>query len=245
MKGSELIGKRFGLLTVIDRAEGRSGRRFWVCLCECGAKTIVGSASLSSGNTKSCGCQKIEMLIERSSEDAVTRFQHSYTIQENGCWLWNTRPAKNRYASFYINNQRIPAHRASWTLFRGGIPRSLHVLHKCDVPLCVNPDHLFLGTHIDNMADMKAKGRARSPSGDDHWARRSPEKLVRGPDHPWHGVQRRGESNPRAKLTNEQVADIKARIERGDGDVAIAKDFDVRPGAIWFIRTGKHWSFAA
>lgn len=244
MKGAELIGDHFGRLTVIGRADGRGGRRFWSCLCECGAKTIVGSAALMSGNTTSCGCLKIEMLIERSTEDANTRFRRSYAIQENGCWLWSIRPPNNRYASFYINNRRMPAHRASWTLFRGPIPRGLNVLHKCDVPLCVNPDHLFLGTHQDNMADMKSKGRARAPSGDNHWSRRSPEKLIRGPDHPWHGIQRCGENNPCAKLTNDQVADIRLRIEQGDGDGVIAKDFGVRRGTIWFIRAGKNWRVA-
>jgi HNH endonuclease len=61
------------------------------------------------------------------------------------------------------------AHRISWMLFRGEIPVDAHVLHKCDVTLCVNPDHLFLGTHTDNMQDCVTKGRKVMPSGPNHW----------------------------------------------------------------------------
>ena len=55
------------------------------------------------------------------------------------------------------------AHRVAWMLAHGPIPRGMNVLHRCDVPRCVNPDHLFLGTQHDNVRDMIAKGRARFP----------------------------------------------------------------------------------
>lgn len=58
------------------------------------------------------------------------------------------------------------AHRVAWLIFKGLIPKDCHVLHKCDIPSCVNPDHLFLGTNLDNMRDKVKKGRAAKSHGD-------------------------------------------------------------------------------
>lgn len=77
----------------------------------------------------------------------------------SGCWLWMGWLHKDDYGCLRYHGRRILAHRASWMAYRGPIPSDKCVLHKCDVPQCVNPDHLFLGTHIDNMEDMKNKNR--------------------------------------------------------------------------------------
>lgn len=75
------------------------------------------------------------------------------------CWLWiGTRDA-NGYARITVAKKFRLAHRISWSIFRGPIPAGLFVLHKCDTPPCVNPDHLFLGTQKDNAQDCLAKGR--------------------------------------------------------------------------------------
>lgn len=96
---------------------------------------------------------------------ASERFErHIERIPESGCWIWLGAvdgPPRLPYGKFWDNDygRCIVAHRAAWKLFRGDIPDSLRVLHRCDVACCVNPAHLFLGTPKDNTADMIAKGR--------------------------------------------------------------------------------------
>jgi hypothetical protein len=77
----------------------------------------------------------------------------------SGCWLWTNALNLDGYGKFHFELKRSSAHRASWEIHRGPIPNGLQVLHKCDVPCCVNPDHLFLGTPKDNAQDCIKKGR--------------------------------------------------------------------------------------
>lgn len=89
------------------------------------------------------------------------RFHDKYIPEPNsGCWLWIANANRTGYGCLSDSKQRL-AHRISWEIHRGPIPEGLYVLHKCDVPICVNPEHLFLGTHQDNMDDMVRKGRGR------------------------------------------------------------------------------------
>ncbi len=85
---------------------------------------------------------------------------------ENGCWLWAgvQENSKNRYGSAFLNGRRIGANRFAYEAFNGPIPPSMSVCHRCDNTRCVNPDHLFLGSHQDNMADRNRKGRAAPKS---------------------------------------------------------------------------------
>ena len=104
----------------------------------------------------------------------------------SGCWLWNRKLGSTGYGNSTRGGPRTPqisAHRLSWEIHRGPIPKGFHVLHKCDVKGCVNPDHLFVGRHRDNMADCALKGRLT--------------------DH-------RGELNPFALLKPTQVIAIRA-----------------------------------
>lgn len=94
------------------------------------------------------------------TQKTVIRFFKKVQKQDDGCWIFNkggTRP----YGEFSVDRVRYMAHRFSFLYHVGPIPDGLFVCHKCDVRKCVNPDHLFLGTHDDNMLDMVRKNRAR------------------------------------------------------------------------------------
>lgn len=78
----------------------------------------------------------------------------------SGCWEWQKGLFSNGYGQISINGHGVGVHRISYSEFIGEIPKELQVLHECDNPICINPDHLFLGTQQDNMTDMVGKGRS-------------------------------------------------------------------------------------
>lgn len=94
------------------------------------------------------------------AHSTLTRFHSKYTKDPYGCWLWNTTKDRGWYGQFWFEGRRLGAHRVSYILFKGPIPDGYFVCHSCDVPACCNPDHLFLGTHQENMRDMRLKKRA-------------------------------------------------------------------------------------
>lgn len=99
------------------------------------------------------------------------RFIKKIEMDPNGgCWLWSGCVALNGYGRFQQGGQSRLAHRLSWEYHNGPIPDGMCVCHKCDVPACVNPDHLFLGNHLENMRYKQAKGRG---------AKKLTEELVR------------------------------------------------------------------
>ena len=110
--------------------------------------------------------------VEPGSDDSRERFW-SYVDRSGDCWNWTlTRLKGGRwYGQVKFAPWRgLVAHRVAWTITNGPIPAGQYVLHRCDNPACVRPDHLFLGTHSENMKDAYAKGR-RVPS--------TPEKYRR------------------------------------------------------------------
>lgn len=168
-------------------------------------------------------------------------FNKVYKSDEpNGCWLWTAGRFTTGYGMFYYNGKHVLAHRFSYQQFVGDIPEGYFVCHKCDTPLCVNPDHLFAGTRLENMQDMSRKGRTlaqahpeRLARGDRHGTRTHPERIARGERHgsktkpervpraERHGSQThpesvlRGEHNPAAKITADVVRAIRYRHAAG------------------------------
>src|ERR1700743_415846 len=100
------------------------------------------------------------MRAPRTLESIRDSFDEFYTPEPNsGCWLWLRAFEPGAYGKIQIKGKCVGAHRMSWQVHKGPIPEGKLVLHKCDVRLCVNPDHLFLGSYFDNTMDAITKGR--------------------------------------------------------------------------------------
>ena len=153
-----------------------------------------------------------------NSRPLSERFNEKYEpVTESGCWLWTAFTNACGYGCFRVAEASLLAHRVSYELHVGPIPDGLHVLHKCDTPPCVNPAHLFLGTHTENMADMVAKGRC-------------------------HPGMVRGEGHGRSKLTEAGVRKIRAALRAGIRPSAIAREYPVGSAMIRRIKHGLAWT---
>lgn len=135
-----------------------------------------------------------------------------------GCWNRRGRRGCDRWGYWKI--QVRPgvidrAHRVAYALANGPVPNGMMVCHRCDNPCCANPAHLFLGTALDNVRDMASKGRARR-------------------------VGLPGELNPQAKLTDSQVAEVRALFAAGGTKRGIARRFGVSPWLIHKIALQGH-----
>lgn len=139
--------------------------------------------------------------------------------KSDGCWTWTGSKDGDGYG--FVGRDR--AHRFSYELANGPIPKGLCVLHTCDNPPCVRPDHLFLGTHADNVADRHAKGR-------DSHKPRVPVRI--------------GEAQPMAKLTNAVVAEIRAAYATGTSTRDLAKRHGVSQPTISRVVRGRLWTAA-
>jgi hypothetical protein len=101
--------------------------------------------------------------------DIAARFQSFIQIPDDPseCWVWQGRlRVRGGYGTLQVANKETLAHRLSWQLKNGPIPKGMDILHSCDNPPCVNPDHLRPGTHLDNMREMYAKGRRKTACGE-------------------------------------------------------------------------------
>lgn len=143
----------------------------------------------------------------------------------SGCWLWMGQwkgpGRRNFYGRFMLTRDiQLTAHRVSWMLHHGPIPDGLHVLHKCDVPPCVNPDHLFLGTNAENAADRARKGRSVT-------------------------IPRPGVKHHNAKITDNDVREIRHLAADGMKNTTIAKRFGLGGAQVSRIVTRKRWKHVA
>jgi GTP-dependent phosphoenolpyruvate carboxykinase len=137
---------------------------------------------------------------------------------QDECWEWQGYRDKNGYGHLTVHQEVKLAHRYAWEDIYGSLPDWLYVLHKCDNPSCVNPEHLILGTQQDNLADCVAKGRAS-------------------------GGSMPGELNPSAKITAIQAREIYISRNRfGNKLRVIAEKYGITPQAVHLIAKGIKWS---
>jgi len=132
----------------------------------------------------------------------------------SGCWLWTGSRSTAGYGNIKWGGETRLVHILSHELFVGPVPRGLCVCHRCDNPSCVNPDHFFLGTKADNNRDRDRKGRGNF-----------------------------GERNAHARITRDDVVEIRRRLASGERDADVASDFGVSPRHARSIGSGADWSW--
>jgi hypothetical protein len=142
------------------------------------------------------------------------RFDEKWEHGPNGCWNWRFANPLGRANTFSLNGHIMRAYRAGFIIYRGPIPEGRIVCHACDNPMCVNPDHLWLGSHADNRNDALAKQRDNTA---------------------------RGEQMPSAKLTEDDVRTIRATVGKRGTVRAAARHYGVTHSSIQDIIKGKTW----
>jgi predicted XRE-type DNA-binding protein len=149
------------------------------------------------------------------TQDDLRRFE-MYLIKGTGCWIFTGgQRGNNNYGGFTLHRKNIAAHRFAYIVYVGQIPPDLLVLHKCNIPLCCNPSHLYLGTAQNNANDRDSQNRLLHNSKE---------------QHPMH------------KLTQEEVNQIKLLCAAAIPQRQIAKQFNVTQAAISAINRGRNWT---
>lgn len=161
-------------------------------------------------------CLNEKGIIRRSIPSVRERFWERVSLPfgttDDDCWEWIGRKGRRGYGVFGSNSKRESAHRLSYRLHRGAIPRGLLVCHHCDCPSCVNPHHLFVGTHSDNIRDACRKGRPL-----------------------------RGSRHPRAKITEANAIQIREQFKAGTSAKMLGKAFGISEVAVRAILSRRNW----
>lgn len=155
-----------------------------------------------------------------SPEHLARRLANGLDAAETGeCWEWQRTHNGLGYGELRVAGKNVYAHRLAFELAGNVIPDGMHILHKCDNPRCINPDHLEVGTQSKNMADCHARGRSRIPK-----------------------PRVSGERNGSAKLTEAAVAMIRDSLSAGVTQQQLADKFGVSQTLISRIKRGEIWN---
>jgi hypothetical protein len=202
-------GNRYGRLEVIsfsclDKSQRNS---MWLCKCDCGNQKIINRSSLVSGFSKSCGCIRQPLLKDRILSKIL--------IDQKGCWNWTDHLEVRGYGRATYNGKTYPAHRLSYMCFEKKIPKGLLVCHKCDNRRCVNPEHLYLGTHHDNSLD---RGKRNLKSF------------------------QRGESHGNCKFSDAIILEVRKKHSEGQSRSQISKIYNIKYSAVCKIIRRESWN---
>lgn len=205
------------------------------CCAKCGSP-LVRERLANGRKPKFCSPSCYHESLRRPLEGRFWSFVDK-SAGPDACWPWMGQKIHG-YGYFWMRGASHRAHRVSYELASGVRPGGLLVCHRCDNRACVNPAHLFAGTHKENMADMKAKGRASSgaahsaivlasrPRGDLHHSRVKPWVMARGSSH---GM---------ARLTEPEVIEIRRSNE---DRVSLAAKYGISASMVWRIRRRLSW----
>ena len=161
--------------------------------------------------------------VSLKKTEAQSKYEFWMAIKEveSGCWEWQKgfhgKTKLQSYGSLWWLGKRAKAHRKAFELINGEIPVGLCVCHTCDNPKCCNPNHLFLGTHKENIADCISKNRYRKEIGEDRY---------------------------NAKLTEHDISEIRRRYQfrhPTNSGVALAREFGIVHSMVWSIVNNKKW----
>lgn len=175
-------------------------------------------------------CSYAHSVAARYGNSEIDRFW-AKVDKSGACWLWTGATHKFGYGLAAYQGMQTCAHRIAWLIVNGPIPDGLLVCHNCpgqDNPLCVRPDHMFLGTHTDNMQDCARKGR--TTKGDRHYSHTHPE------------ARPRGEQIPGAKMKDDLVREARRRAAAGETHQSIADSMGVTQSNITYIVRKKTWT---
>lgn len=146
--------------------------------------------------------------------DLIAKTRKIFRSRDTECWEWTAGKIKDGYGHVRYQRDMWLTHRLAWKLTKGSIPEGKRILHKCDNPPCINPDHLFIGTDKDNRDDMISKGRQRFPNGTEI------------------GI---------AKLTDEKVREIRSLHAVGISYSEIGRRYGVSHVAVRLAIIGRTW----
>lgn len=175
--------------------------------------------TLMSKTAKQCYRCYDRQRREAADSMLADRF-YSYVEKTDGCWIWRGPTSPDGYGVLTYHNRATRAHRLAYIIAHGAIPDGTIICHTCDNPRCVRPDHLYAGSFSDNRRDAQERNR---------WARKNIENVPRG------------ERNSKARLTEDDVRDIRTSLARGETQAAIAKRYGVKQVTISNIKLGVTW----
>lgn len=173
----------------------------------------------NNGNWKGgiCDIKNADAILDLDDsmkKSLIEKLMRNIEVDSKECWIWKKSTFSGRYGRITVGVKGMLAHKVSFILHKNITIGNLCVCHSCDVILCVNPDHLFLGTHKENSEDMVRKGRTQNQDGS---------------------------LNPGTVLNEELVRQIKKRLSNGEKQNKLAREFNVSKQTINNIAHNKSW----